>query len=154
MYLIYKKSGILGLTAVQDGVDLDQMLAEGRLPFGESDKYRKLEQDLPLHPLDQWGQTFLDSGKMLNLGDYTPIEPLQNITARQLRLALSKHGFLSRIEPALQAIPNDQAREEALIEWEYATEYHPNHALIDVIKASLGLTSEQFRTMWLAAVKL
>src|SRR5690625_661784 len=66
--------------------------------------------------------------------DPTPEErraAMAPITARQLRLTLLRAGHPpATVEAATQAISDNQEREEALIEWEYASHYERLHPLI------------------------
>nr|WP_321456143.1 hypothetical protein [uncultured Cohaesibacter sp.] len=83
---------------------------------------------------DHWGQI--------------PLPALQPLTPRQLRLTLSRHGYLSQVKPALEAIEDVQAREEALIEWGFATQYDPENPLIDQLRVTLGISKGQMDAMW------
>lgn len=71
------------------------------------------------------------------------------ITARQLRLTLLRAGHPpATVEAAIQAIPDAQEREEALIEWEYASHYVRLHPLILSLAPALELTPEQVDALW------
>ncbi|WP_319496004.1 hypothetical protein [uncultured Cohaesibacter sp.] len=80
--------------------------------------------------------------------------PLNPLTPRQLRLILSRNGYLSQVEPVLDAIPDQQAREEALIEWAYATQYEAGNPLIEQLRAALDIPMESMETMWREAQTL
>ena len=66
-----------------------------------------------------------------------------SLSARQLRLWLVRNGVkLAEVEAAIDGLPEDK-RDEARIEWEYATEYERDNPLIDTIGALLNLTEEK-----------
>ena len=81
-------------------------------------------------------------------------QPMAPLSARQLRLVLSRHGYLSQVEPALNAISDVSLREEALIEWEYATEYQAENPLISTMRVALGISEADMETMWREAMAL
>ena len=77
------------------------------------------------------------------------------LTARQLRLGLVDSGFaLAQVEAALDALPEGIEKEKAKIEWQHAGEFQRDHPLLQTIAAQLGISAEQFETMWVAARKL
>ena len=80
---------------------------------------------------------------------------MRSLTARQLRLGLVGGGFsLSQVETAIAAIPDEQQRAVAEIEWEYASQFERDHPLIEQVGVALGLTVEQIDAMWQAALEL
>jgi len=82
-------------------------------------------------------------------------EKNQPLTARQLRLGLVNNGFsLAQVEAAIDALPDGADKEKARIEWQYAGEFKRDHPLIATIAAQLGISAEQFETMWAEAQKL
>lgn len=77
------------------------------------------------------------------------------LTARQLRLGLIGGGFsLSAVEATIDAIPDEQQKAVAEIEWQYAVQFERMHPLIKQVGASLGLTPEQIDAMWEQALEL
>ena len=80
--------------------------------------------------------------------------PLFPLTPRQLRLALSRNDYLALVKPALEAIEDQRAREEALIEWGYAARYDPGNPLIEQLRLALGITEGEMDTMWRTAQTL
>jgi hypothetical protein len=77
---------------------------------------------------------------------FFPITPMvpESVTATQIRLWLFRHGITgSMVEASLAAIPDEQTRGEAQIQWEYAPYVERLHPLVTAIGESLGLTSEQ-----------
>ncbi|WEX89540.1 hypothetical protein PZN02_003043 [Sinorhizobium garamanticum] len=92
---------------------------------------------------------------------YVPPTPAQirasmsTLTARQLRLGLLGAGISpSQVDPAINALPRGQAKDSALIEWEYARTFDRMHPLVSTIGAALGLTDDQIDLMWSAALGL
>lgn len=77
------------------------------------------------------------------------------LTARQLRLGLVSNGFaLADVDAAIDALPDGVEKDKARIEWHYAGEFKRDHPLLMTIAAQLGISAEQFETMWAAAQKL
>lgn len=84
-----------------------------------------------------------------------PELPAPPLTARQLRLGLVLNGFtLAQVEATIEAIEDEQDREVARIEWEYASQFDRAHPLIEQVGAALGLTPEQIDAMWNEAITL
>jgi hypothetical protein len=86
-----------------------------------------------------------------------PAPPLvPTITARQLRLALLGLGLTgAQVESQIAAMPGTPAqREAAMIEWEYATTYQRDHALVVALGAALGLTEAQIDAAWMEAATI
>lgn len=64
------------------------------------------------------------------------------ITPRQARLVLAKHGLLTGVADAIAAIEDEQQRQVAEIEWEYATSIERAAPWVNDLYSSLGLTPE------------
>lgn len=64
------------------------------------------------------------------------------ITPRQARLVLAKHGLLTSVADAIAAIEDEQQRQVAEIEWEYATTIERAAPWVNELYGSLGLTPE------------
>lgn len=90
------------------------------------------------------------------IAPYEPPPPFfAPLTARQLRLGLVLNDIsISQIETAIAAIENQQDREVAQIEWEYASTFERQHPLIEQIGVALGLTKGEIDNMWEEASKL
>ncbi|MBD9651987.1 hypothetical protein IB267_26870 [Ensifer sp. ENS09] len=83
------------------------------------------------------------------------MERTKPLTARQLRLGLVNNGFaLADVDVAIEALPDGAEKEKARIEWQYAGEFNRDHPLLTTIAAQLGISAEQFETMWVEALKL
>ncbi|MDX3805147.1 MAG: hypothetical protein QHC89_01835 [Bosea sp. (in: a-proteobacteria)] len=68
-----------------------------------------------------------------------PEAPIPNITQRQLRLWLVRNGYpLATVETALDNLP-EPGRSEALIEWDCASEFKPDHPTLLDVAAVLGI---------------
>lgn len=108
-----------------------------------------------------------DHGRLLwdkaNSGDYGSIadyvapssptpeekrEAMPYLTARQLRLGLLSLGKLADVPTAISALPSPE-REQAEIEWQYASEFRRLHPLIVQLIPILGLTDEQIDPVWM-----
>ncbi|MEY9100476.1 hypothetical protein ABIA24_003385 [Sinorhizobium fredii] len=80
---------------------------------------------------------------------------MPRLTARQFRLGLVGAGLTpAQVSAVIEAMPAGQAKETALIEWEYATTFNRTHPLIASVGGALGLTDEQIDAMWAAALSL
>ena len=67
-----------------------------------------------------------------------------SVTARQIRLWLVRHGVsLAAVDAAIDAIPDQQAREECRVEWAYAPYVERSHPMLVPLAAALGLTEAQ-----------
>lgn len=76
---------------------------------------------------------------------------LPNLTMRQFRLQLLADNLLPNVEAAIAALPSPQ-KEEAQIEWEYASMVERNNNFVKSLMPVLNLTDEQVDTMWQSAV--
>lgn len=75
------------------------------------------------------------------------------VTSRQLRLTLVRNGYsLSAIDAAIQALPEGPAKDEAQIEWEYATQFERLAPTLLTIAAALSISAEDIDTMWQQAL--
>ncbi len=88
--------------------------------------------------------------------EYTPPEAtpaelraqMPPITKRQLRLILVRNGIsLTDLDTAILAMGD-----EAIIEWQDASEYRRLHPLLNQVAAHLSLTQEQVDAMWQQAL--
>lgn len=83
----------------------------------------------------------------LNQSPYLPGEsPVpDSVTARQIRLWAVRHlpGGLAAIDAAIDAIPDQQAREECRVEWDYAPYVERSHPMLIPLAAALGLSESQ-----------
>lgn len=89
--------------------------------------------------------------------DPEPIEPptpeelreqMPPISKRQLRLTLVRNGIsLADLDTAILAMG-----EEAIIEWQDASEYRRLHPLLNQVAAYLALSQEQVDGMWQQAL--
>lgn len=74
---------------------------------------------------------------------------MPTVTARQLR-----HGLLNvntdeaDVEALIAAMPDEEERKRASIDWRTANEYERLHPLVVQISASLGLTPELVDSLW------
>lgn len=156
MYIIFKTDQGLGLTAIWDDADIAQMLAGGRLPFGEGDQYRVLNQELPLHPLEQWGQIFLDSGQLPDLGEYTAPPVFNPLTRFQFELILEFLGITqAMIFTEIDKLPiSDQEKLIAKKKVETGGNdgrWSHSNPLWTQLGPVWGITSEKLDEQWLIA---
>lgn len=80
---------------------------------------------------------------------------MPKLSARQFRIGLVRGGFtIAQVSGAIEAMPDGPAKEEARIEWEYATEFTRTHPLIASVAAALGLDDDEIDALWNAAINL
>jgi hypothetical protein len=78
---------------------------------------------------------------------------MRPITPRQLRLALVRSGIsLLTVVAAIDALPEGSEKEEAEIEWEYATIFNRTAPALLSIAGALGLSPEAVDTLWASAL--
>lgn len=71
-------------------------------------------------------------------------QPPAKVPMASARIALLRHGITrATVEAAISAIPNEQARAEALIDWEYRTEIRRSAPLVAALAPALNLTEQQ-----------
>jgi hypothetical protein len=79
----------------------------------------------------------------------------QSITATQIRLWMFRNGIsLESVQAAIDAMPDENARGETRIQWEYAPYIERSHPFVDALGLSLGLTSEQIDRAFSEAARL
>lgn len=64
--------------------------------------------------------------------------PARQVTMRQARLALRRAGLLSKVSEAIASLPSPQ-RDDAQIEWDYATTVDRDSAFLQSLAGALGL---------------
>lgn len=89
---------------------------------------------------------------------YVPPEPQPPqvpaaVTMRQARLALLAAGLYASVDAAIDSLPSPQ-KEEARIEWEYATEVQRSSGLVPMMGAALGLDDAGLDALFVAAAAL
>lgn len=77
----------------------------------------------------------------------TPI----SVTMAQARIALKQAGLFDQVEAGLNALPEGDQKDTALIAWEYAPNVARNGALVTALAATMGLTDEQLDELFVAA---
>lgn len=75
------------------------------------------------------------------------------ISARQARLALLSINKLADVDTAINAMPSPQ-KEQARIEWEYASKVERNHPFVESLAAGLALSSQEVDQLFIAGSKL
>lgn len=144
-------------TTIPRNPNNDQLTAFGRVyveptepPLGDL-----ATQGEPLKGDDGvWRQTW-------NVRDYTAEELEQqrqaaipqSITPRQARLGLLGAGLLSQVDPAIESLASP-AKEQAQIEWEYATSIERDSEWINQLGTALGLDSAGIDELFKQAAEL
>lgn len=76
------------------------------------------------------------------------------ITPRQARLVLAKHGLLTNVSDAIAAIEDEQQRQMVEIEWEYATSIERRAEWVNTLHAALGLDQAGVDNLFIEAATL
>jgi hypothetical protein len=80
---------------------------------------------------------------------------MPHLSARQLRLGLIDNGIMpSQVQATLNAMPAGEAKEKAMVEWEFASSFERMHPLIASVGTALGLNDAQIDGMWEQAAQL
>jgi hypothetical protein len=94
-----------------------------------------------------------DGGRIVQLAELG--EPQSqvpaSVTPRQLRLALLFAGKLAQVEAF---VAGDQAPPEAVISWEYATEFLRGDPMLGQFAAMLGLSDDDVDGLFIAAAQI
>lgn len=77
----------------------------------------------------------------------------KHISTRQARLALLSVGMLGEVETAIAGMASPE-REQAQIEWQYASEVFRDNPLIIGMATQLGMNSDQIDQLFIDASKL
>ena len=77
----------------------------------------------------------------------------QSITMRQARLALLVHNKLDAVQIAINSLPSPQ-KEQAQIEWEYASDVKITNPLIVQLMSALGFTEVDLDNLFIEASQL
>ena len=94
----------------------------------------------------------LISGVYGPIAAYVPPVP-QTISMRQCRLQLLADKLLPKVDSIIAGMASP-AKEQAEIEWEYATEVHRTGTLVTGIGAALKLDAKALDKMFISASKL
>lgn len=80
----------------------------------------------------------------------TPLD--HPLSARQIRLGLIRNGYsLNFVQSIIDAIPDQQQREEAQVWWEFSTYVHWDHEMTQALLTLAGINQEDAITMWMEA---
>lgn len=96
---------------------------------------------------NEWGLTELPEPE----APVTPAPPAVpvEVSARQARLALYNAGLLETVEQTIAQAPRN-----VQIEWEYATVFRRDNALLNQLWATLGYTEAQLDALFTSAASI
>ncbi len=77
----------------------------------------------------------------------------EKVTMRQARLALYEAGLLSKVQQAIDELP-EPPRMAAQIEWDYSGEMYRNREFVNILGQKLGLTEEDIDELFVKAAKI
>jgi len=96
-----------------------------------------------------WTPRVRDAGTWALLPDSTddlpelPAVPA-SVSPRQIRIWLVRHGIsMAAVDAAIAEIPDEQARQEAQISWEFSPYVERAHPMLVPLAAALGLSEAQ-----------
>jgi len=133
--------------------------SEGKIVSMSSDAEKIQIPDHEIIGIDEdFGFTFGEQGNVYGAiwdGNQIVAAPvtMPPLSPRQLRLALSRLGKLQDLVIIVASLP-EQQREEAEIEWEYATSFRRDHPLIVQFSPILGLSEIEVDALWLQAAQI
>lgn len=117
-----------------------------------SDRYRCDNTDLPFNVIGQ-GQIVEADTIVWPAPPAPPVPVPEVITMRQARLALLQAGKLADVDAAILALPSPE-KEQAQIEWEYATEIKRDNALVTKLAPALGFDAPALDALFTMAATL
>jgi len=125
----------------------------------EADFYFRYGDSSGLSPvIAQW---LTDNEGSYVVAPYVPPTPeqirasLPAVSARQLRLTLVRNSIsLAMVNAAIDALEAGPEKEEAEIEWEYATEFARLSPTLLTIGGALGLSPERVDELWEQALAI
>lgn len=79
-----------------------------------------------------------------------PVAPVfLPVSRRKLRLTLVRNDIpLAAVDAAIAAMPEGRVKDEAIIEWQDATEFEHDHPLLTMLAQQLGITQAKLDKMW------
>lgn len=89
---------------------------------------------------------------LIVVGDLAP--NLHSVTMRSARLALRRRGLLKQVDDALNAMPDGEEKEDALIEWNFAGTVDRDSNMTKTVAAILQLNDEQLDELFAYAASL
>jgi len=117
-----------------------------------ADRYRCDNTDLPFSVVGQ-GQIVEADTIVWPATPAPPVPVPEMVTMRQARLALLQAGKLADVNAAILALPSPE-KEQAQIEWEYATEIKRDNALVTKLAPALGLDAPALDALFTMAATL
>ena len=102
-----------------------------------------------------WKYVYTAGEFTLNLNWINPDAPVivvpQVVTMKQARLALIQSGYISQVEAAFNAIPDEKEKATALTWWEYSLTVERDNKYVLMMLAVLKLTKEQGDALFVLA---
>lgn len=81
-------------------------------------------------------------------------QPPPPVTRRQLKRWLHSRGLLNSVPALIAAIPDANARALAQIDWDEASVFEADNALVLAFAAAMGMTRDQLHAAWVEAAQI
>lgn len=120
-----------------------------KLHFLEDDAYAYLLPAGAIHITE----TEADALRTSQPTNAPPVPVITSVEMRQARLALLEQGLLTQVNNAVATMPGELG-DKARIEWEFSNTVKRDKPLVQVVAASLGLTSQQIDDLFALAATL
>lgn len=98
-------------------------------------------------------RTWIDAGNVPATADATPVFVPREVTQRQARMALHTLGHLTKVENAINALP-DPPRTEARIAWDFSNTIQRNNPFVSQLATLLELTEQDVDDLFIMAAGL
>lgn len=152
------KNGIVINVIIADD-DFAQMYSESPDHVGECFEYDEMNEDDTR--VARIGELYINglfvseaqAIEMALIPDTRTVTVPESITMRQCRLKLLDLKLLGLVEQAINSLPSPQ-KEQAQIEWEYASEVRRDNPLIGQLMQALGMGETELDNLFIEGAKL
>lgn len=157
-YFAVVENGIVINVIVADD-DFAKMYSESPDHVGECFEYDETnEDDTKVARIGELhiNGLFVSETQAMDMGlipDTRTVDVPESITMRQCRLSLLDLKLLPLVDQAINSLPSPQ-KEQAQIEWEYASEVRRDNPLISKLMQALGMDEAELDNLFIEGAKL